>query len=60
MPNIPKKNKPDDSLLSLNNGKAVRFRKRKQQELEAEQELKDYEHNSEDSIPDRFHKPLYP
>lgn len=43
------KNKlPDDSPISLNNGKSVRYRLRKQQEREAEEELKEFEdeHNS--------------
>ena len=55
-----KKTFDDESPLSLNNGKAVRFRKRQQQELEAEQELKAFQNEDEDILPERVHKPLYP
>ena len=34
----------DDSVFSKNNGKSVKYRIRKQEEKEAVQELKEYEH----------------
>jgi hypothetical protein len=43
----PKKNKEDDSGLSKNNGKSVRYRVRKQQEQEADQEI--YEFKKQES-----------
>lgn len=44
-----KKNKEDDSGLSRNHSKSIRYRLRIQQDLEAAKEIEDYEHEQEQS-----------
>lgn len=40
---MPQKRKEDDSLLSKNHAKNIKYRLRVQEEQEAEEEIKDYE-----------------